>query len=317
MSAYKRIFKKEAPLPSTEQKARGTAGDRRDGLVYVYNDKIELAINVALATSRPLLVRGPSGSGKSSLALNVALKLKRRYYEHVVSSVTEARDLLWRFESVRQLSDATSHGGKQYPPNRYLDPGQLWWAIDPESAELRGLDASDPDVPPAKDPAAGVKSGKSAVLLIDEIDKADPDVPNNLLVPLGSLQFGITYPERTITLKEDAEAPFVVITTNEERELPSAFVRRCIVVAFDRPDGAKLIEIAKEHFPDADEALCGRVAGYLDEVGKAKEAKGEAPPSTAEYLDAVSACSKLQSASQMRTAWKEIASVVLDKTASS
>jgi MoxR-like ATPase len=130
------------------------AGDRRDGLVYLYDDDVELAVNVALATARPLLVRGPSGSGKSSLAQNVALKLGWRYYERVVSSITEARDLLWRFDSVRQLADATSRSTKQYPPNRYLDPGPLWWAFSPESAALRGLyEPDDENVPRALDPA--------------------------------------------------------------------------------------------------------------------------------------------------------------------
>ncbi|HEX9982862.1 MAG TPA: MoxR family ATPase [Thermoanaerobaculia bacterium] len=311
---YKRIFEADKPLPKDVQ-PRSAAGDRRDGAVYVYNPDIELAVNVAIATARPLLVRGPSGSGKSSLAQNVALKLGWRYYEHVVSSVTEARDLLWRFDRVRQLADAT--GNKTYIANRYIQPGPLWWAFDRRTARLRGLDEPHDDVEPAVDPAGDKYKDERAVVLLDEIDKADPDVPNNLLVPLGSMQFSLTYPERTIKVPDGELPPLVVITTNEERELPAAFVRRCVVTSFDRPDKERLLEIAREHFPKADPGLCERIADFLFEVVDEKKRAGEAQPSTAEYLDAIAACDRLLSTRDMRQKsdiWKEIARVVLEKT---
>jgi MoxR-like ATPase len=309
---YNRIFRADKPI-SRKAEMTTTAGDRRDGQVYVYDEKIELAVNVALATSRPLLVRGPSGSGKSSLALNVALKLGRRFYEHVISSVTEARDLLWRFDSVRQLSDANVASGKEYPPNRYLQPGPLWWAFDPESARLRGLEKPHPDVSEAKDPAKGVRKGAQAVVLLDEIDKADPDVPNNLLVPLGSLQFSIAYPERTISAPKE-NAPLVIITTNEERELPAAFLRRCVVVAVPRPDKKKLLEIAAKHYEGGNAKLFESIADKLADVARAKKAKKEPEPSTAEYLDAISACQRLQiKVGPDSEEWNQIVRAILEK----
>jgi MoxR-like ATPase len=310
---YKRVFRKESPIEAETEKG-ASAGDRRDGRVYVYDEEVELAVNVALATSRPLLVRGPSGSGKSSLAQNVALKLGWRYYERVISSVTEARDLLWRFDSVRQLADATSSSTRQYPPNRYLDPGPLWWAFSPKTAKLRGLEKADVEnVPRAEDPAKGVRTSDRAVVLIDEIDKADPDVPNNLLVPIGSLQFAIDYPERIIKA-DPRKPPLLIITTNEERELPSAFVRRCVVTVFEKPSRPKLLEIAREHFGESKSGLFERLADYLFEVASAKEAKGEIPPSTAEYLDAIAACSRLGiRASEKREEWKQISRLILEK----
>ncbi|HEX7153096.1 MAG TPA: AAA family ATPase [Thermoanaerobaculia bacterium] len=316
--AYNRTFQREKPVPENVV-PRSKAGDRRDGAVYVYDEKIELAVNVAIATARPLLVGGPSGSGKSSLAQNVALKLGWRYYEHVISSVTEARDLLWRFDSVRQLADAT--GKKSYPPNRYIQPGALWWAFDPKSAALRGLDKADDDkVPQAKDPSEHNRDSRRAVVLLDEIDKADPDVPNNLLVPLGSLQFSLTYPEKTIAVPEGDEPPLIIITTNNERELPAAFVRRCIVTMFERPDRTRLLEIAREHFPKADGALFARIADFLDQVVKEKKKSGEAEPSTAEYLDAIAACDRLLANGELQKqsdTWKTIARVILEKSTAS
>jgi MoxR-like ATPase len=220
---------------------------------------------------------------------------------------------LWKFDSVRQLADANVTAGKEYPPNRYLQPGPLWWAFDPASAKLRGLEKPHPDVSEAKDPAKGVKSGEQAVVLLDEIDKADPDVPNNLLVPLGSLQFSIAYPERTISAPKE-NAPLVIITTNEERELPAAFLRRCVVIAVPQPRREKLLEIAGEHFEDGDPALFESIADKLEEVAKAKKLKKEPEPSTAEYLDAISACQRLKiKVGADSEAWKQVVRAILEK----
>src|SRR5689334_2156221 len=142
-------FEKFVPPPDeTPVEPARPGGDRRDGLGYVYHDpKIALAVNVALATFRPLLIFGPSGSGKSSLAPSVARILRRRYYEQVITSRTQARDLLWQFDTLRRLSDAEA--GRLDPDDRskeqvarYITPGVLWWALDPASARLRGLDVA-------------------------------------------------------------------------------------------------------------------------------------------------------------------------------
>src|SRR5687767_11401181 len=105
------------------------AGDRRDASVYVYDDHIRMAVNVALAAERPLLVTGPPGSGKSSLALNVALTLGRHYSEEVITPRTQARDLLWRFDALRRLRDAQANVLK--PDDEYIDEGVIWEAFQP------------------------------------------------------------------------------------------------------------------------------------------------------------------------------------------
>src|SRR5258708_27301369 len=191
---YKKTFDPTTTGSSPTARPVRVTGDRRDGEVYIYNDRIVLAVNVAIATGRPLLVRGPSGSGKSSLAKNVARLLKRRYYEDVISSATQARDLLWKFDTVAQLADASR--GQQYEVARYIDPGVLWWAFDRGSATRRGFpEESAPAL--AKDPSP-LEGSDAAVLLLDEIDKADPGAPNNRLVPLGALQVMASSPARHV-----------------------------------------------------------------------------------------------------------------------
>ena len=142
---------------------REVIGDRRDGKLYRYTQEIKLLVNVALATGRPLLVLGPSGCGKSSLAFNLARALKRRYYEFVVTSRSQARDLFYRFDAVRRLANAytsrepqaakpddESIWSTQYP---YIEPGPLWWIFHRESAERRGYsDAGELNYPLAVDP---------------------------------------------------------------------------------------------------------------------------------------------------------------------
>src|SRR5262249_275666 len=153
--------------------------------VYVYSARTILALNVVLATRRPLLISGEPGSGKSMLALNAAALLGCTFYKETVTSRTQASDLLWTFDTLRRLSDAQTTG-QDWPPKRYYaDRGALGWAFDPETAEQRGGEelpaahkhflAIDPGVTPRR------TRSQKAVVLLDEIDKADPDVPNDLL----------------------------------------------------------------------------------------------------------------------------------------
>ena len=181
------------------------AGDQRAEPIYVYDEDLILAVNVALATRRPLLVRGPSGAGKSSLARNAADVLGWRYYEYVVTSRTEARDMLWQVDLLRRLHDAQAAraGGtpfsEDYTP--YVKPGVLWWAFEPETAVWRGAPPDTPGIKKVDDPWSGAPASR-AVVLVDEIDKADPDVPNNLLVPLGSLRFQVEETGRVVDIDE-------------------------------------------------------------------------------------------------------------------
>ncbi|MBL8291573.1 MAG: AAA family ATPase [Bryobacterales bacterium] len=267
------------PTQVFEASSASTFADRRDGSIYIYTDEIVLAVNVALATGRPLLVRGPSGCGKSTLARNVARWLGRRYYEQVISSRTQARDLLWEMDLLRRLQDAQA--GSLAPDNaRYVRPGILWWAFDRRSAAAQVRRAG------ASEDSAGSEASaeETAVVLLDEIDKADPDVPNNLLVPLGSLTFRV---DETGDQISALVAPLVLITTNDERDLPPAFVRRCVELRLPAPTKDQLVTIGRAHMPEAGSKLLDGVAAVL---ASSDSAAGPNPPSTAEYLDTVRAC---------------------------
>jgi MoxR-like ATPase len=274
----------EANLKQHQTATRKSKGDRRDGEIYLYNEEIELTVNVALATGRPVLLRGPSGSGKSSLAKNVALRLGRRYYEEVITSKTQHTDLQWRFDLLRRFRDASVNKLKE--DAYYIEPRAFWWAFDRDSAARRGLPQA------CENPAADLSetSGRDAVVLIDEIDKADPDVPNNLLVTLGSLQFTVSYLN---DLRIEAKAsPLVFLTSNDERDLPGAFLRRCVTLELKPLAPERLVEIAAMHFGDS---TVGRKRYKSVAEALYPATPGEDPAtSTAEYLDAVRACIDLK-----------------------
>jgi MoxR-like ATPase len=286
-------------------KGRGGVGDRRDGLVYVYRgaESIVLAVNVALATGRPLLVRGPSGSGKSSLAYNVARVMGYRYYEQVITARTVAVDLLWRFDVVRRLADAQADRLAE-DPSWYIEPGVLWRALDPASAREQGPRDESPSEPSARGSRLGARpadygpglDATPAVVLLDEIDKADPDVPNSLLVPLGSFEFTVTDTQPPLLVRATgSRPPLVVITTNEERELPPAFLRRCLALTLPPPDVEQLVAIAKAHFGSKGATLFRRVAKQIVEIDPEQRDGRRAPTgaSAAEFIDAVRACREL------------------------
>jgi len=279
--------------------------DSRRGLVYRLPPELHLAVEVALTTGRPLLLRGEPGTGKSSLAPYVARCLGWRYYEYVVTSATMASDLLWRFDAVRRLADAQARQVK--PESEYVEPGVLWWALDRGSAASQAKQAGT--VEPDRETNQG-RDPYRAIVLIDEIDKAHPDVPNGLLVALGSNQITVPYLPSPITIdpnqkgatplsipKGVAVSPVqIVITTNEERELPVAFVRRCVTYALEHPGPEDLVEIAraqfdrpKEPFKTTDAKLALAIAKRVETL-RSEAPAGSHRPSTAEFLDAFRAC---------------------------
>jgi len=292
---YNKLF--SPPDTFTVKSRRGNAlkpGDHREGRVYVYEKAIVLAINVALATGRPLLIYGPSGSGKSSLARNIAHFKKWRFVERVITSRTQARDLLYDVDLLKRLHDAQAAAiakkrfGNDMKP--YVVPGPLWWAFDRESA---GKFAPEPEWEHAH---------ARAVVLIDEIDKADPDVPNNLLVPLGSLSFEVEPIGQTIRVAPQ-HTPLVILTSNEERQLPPAFLRRCVElrISVSKP---RLLDIARAHFPTRGD--------WVDRVGALALPRDDdaAPlPSPAEFVDWLRACEELG-----EDDWTSIKDIVISST---
>jgi MoxR-like ATPase len=289
--SYKPLFD-----PATQTRARPEGAPP-----YVYESGLQLAVNVALAAKRPLLLRGTPGGGKSSLARDVAYCLERRYEEEVVTSRTQAQDLLYRFDAVRRLADAQA--GAKRDDACYVEPGILWRALNAPSARQLGV-----GVPARATPDRGV------VVLLDEIDKADPDVPNDLLVVLDQRWFWV----RELGRRVEAEANldlFLVITTNGERDLPVAFVRRCVALEIAAPERPRMKKIAKEHFSEVDDALLEGVLDVLDAL--TRDAKGAQlrAPSTAEVIDALRACRDLGIVDISSPQWKDVAEAAMWKHA--
>jgi MoxR-like ATPase len=312
---------------------------------HVFDRESAQGIRAALAAKRPLLVRGEPGVGKTQLAAAAAKVLTRPLVPYVVDARTESRSLLWSFDAVMRLADAQAASSFLHPlhlrgPSAeegdagslarnketlrealnvadYVRPGPLWWAFDWESA-LRQAERSGTPPPPC-DGQDNPQNGR--VVLIDEIDKADTDVPNGLLEALGAGQFspqGQSDPVRIV-----GPFPLVIVTTNEERVLPAAFVRRCFVLHLRLDDDQAilinlLVERAKVHFPRAGknhEPLFQQAAHLIAEERALALKRFVKPlPGQAEYLDLLRAVLELaESETEQEELVKSLAHYVVKK----
>jgi MoxR-like ATPase len=281
--------------------ARLDGSDGQDPSWHLWKAAEVNAVTAALAAQRPLLVRGEPGTGKSQLARAAAAALGWRLHTATLHARSEAQDLLYQFDAVRRLADAQVQKLSD-DERRYWQPQALWEALDWDSAHDHGsllLDRPGAAKPPAP-------SGH--VVLIDEIDKAPSDVPNGLLEVLGARCFEIPgIPMRVPAQPRPVSAqwPLVIITTNEERELPAAFLRRCMVLTHSVDDAEGypqfLVKHGLAHFgpgrdgADAviDPALLAVAAAQLTADRRQAQQAQLVPPGLAEYLDLLYALHRL------------------------
>jgi MoxR-like ATPase len=220
---------------------------------YVATDDLKLAVNAALALERPLLVKGEPGTGKTLLAETVASALARPLHQWHVKSTTKAQQGLYEYDAVSRLRDSQLGDSHVADIAHYIKRGVLWDAFD---------------------------SASPAVVLIDEIDKADIEFPNDLLRELDRMEFYVYETHQTIVAKH---RPLVVITSNNEKELPDAFLRRCFFHYIRFPDRETMTQIVDVHFPGIKKAL---LAEALEVFFDLREVPGlKKKPSTSELLD--------------------------------
>src|SRR6059058_4523098 len=220
---------------------------------YVATDDLKLAVNAALALERPLLIKGEPGTGKTLLAETIARALGRPLYQWHVKSTTKAQQGLYEYDAVSRLRDSQLGDGRVADIANYIKPGVLW-------------EAFEADAP--------------AVVLIDEIDKADIEFPNDLLRELDRMEFFVYETQRTIVAKH---RPLVVITSNNEKELPDAFLRRCFFHYIRFPDHDTMTRIVDVHFPGLKKTLLKEALEVFFELREVPGLKKK--PSTSELLD--------------------------------
>jgi MoxR-like ATPase len=220
---------------------------------YVATEDLKVAVNAAVTLERPLLVKGEPGTGKTVLAKEVADSLGAPLIEWHVKSTTKAAQGLYEYDAVARLRDSQLGDEKATEVGNYIKRGKLWEAFT---------------------------SDQRPVLLIDEIDKADIEFPNDLLQELDRMEFYVYETGETVRAKE---RPIIIITSNNEKELPDAFLRRCFFHYIQFPDDETMKDIVSVHYPDIKETL---VRDALTRFYALRETPGlKKKPSTSELLD--------------------------------
>ena len=224
---------------------------------YVVTKELMNAVNVSIALHKPLLIKGEPGTGKTMLAEAISKALDMELIIWGIKSTTKAQEGLYVYDTVQRLYDSQFGEGNVADIKQYIKLGKLGEAFTAD---------------------------KQVVLLIDEIDKADLEFPNDLLWELDKMQFYINETKETITTKH---RPIVIITSNAEKELPDAFLRRCIFHYIEFPDAEKMEEIINVHFGNIDQKLCQKALEAFYEIRKMDEIQKK--PSTSELLDWIQA----------------------------
>ena len=224
---------------------------------YVASEQLLASVNVAIALQKPLLVKGEPGTGKTMLAQAIANSLGKKLIIWNIKSTTKAQDGLYMYDTIQRLYDGQycRFGGTGLA--RYIKLGKLGEAFESE---------------------------EQVILLIDEIDKADLEFPNDLLWELDQMEFYIHETKRTVKAKH---RPIVIITSNAEKELPDAFLRRCIFHYIDFPDQTLMEEIVRTHYPDVEDKLLKDVMEAFYWIRSMKDIRKK--PSTSELIDWVNA----------------------------
>ena len=220
---------------------------------YVATDDLKVAVNAAVTLRRPLLVKGEPGTGKTVLAAEIARAVGAPLIEWNVKSTTKAHQGLYEYDAVARLRDGQLGDARVHDISNYIRQGKLWEAF------------TSPTLP---------------VLLIDEIDKADIEFPNDLLQELDRMEFHVYETKETI---KAADRPIVVITSNNEKELPDAFLRRCFFHYIKFPDRETMQAIIDVHFPGIQKMLVSKAMDIFYEVRDVPGLKKK--PSTSELLD--------------------------------
>ena len=224
---------------------------------YVASEELLSSVNVAIALKKPLLIKGEPGTGKTMLAQAVANSLGKKLIIWNIKSTTKAQDGLYMYDTIQRLYDGQFGEEGVDDIARYIKLGKLGEAFE---------------------------SDEQVVLLIDEIDKADLEFPNDLLWELDQMEFYIHETKRTVKAKH---RPIVIITSNAEKELPDAFLRRCIFHYIDFPDAALMEEIIKTHYPDVEENLMKNAMQVFYDIRTLRDIRKK--PSTSELIDWINA----------------------------